>query len=187
MLAGSATATVSRAQYTSEQLQNQGDIPLYVLDTPFGSFEPSFLPDAGCAFAPAVDGANLAADVRGTEEPTPAQGPGAYAVNLEASIYGTITDAAGNTYDVLGTFEQSGQTQFPLEEVAFQGDGRLTIQGPNGTVSGDATFVDVTEGPPEWDFYFTGALTCAVGSTALPVRALAAAVGRTVRQTFAVP
>lgn len=176
MLTGPATATVSSAQYTSLQLQNNGDIPLFLLDTPFGSFEPSFLPDPGCGFAPAIDGANLEADVRGTEEPTPAAGPGAYSVNLQANVSGTLTDTAGNTYDVLGTFDESGPTQFSLEEVAFQGSGRLTIQGPNGTVSGEATFVDVTEGPPEWDFYFTGALTCAVGSTALPVRALDAAL-----------
>jgi hypothetical protein len=95
-------------------------------------------------------------------------------VNLAASVHGTVTDAAGNTYAVVGTFDESGQTQFPLEEVAFQGNGRLTIEGTNGTVSAEATFVDVTEGPPEWDFYLTGALTCAIGSTPLPVRAFSA-------------
>jgi len=146
-----------------------------MLDSPFGSFEPSFLPNAGCGFAPAVDGANLVADVRGSEDPTSAEIPGAYVVNLQASVHGSITDSAGNAYDVVGTFAESGPTQFSLEEVAFQGAGRLTIEGPNGTVSGDATFVDVTEGPPEWDFYFTGALTCALGSPTLPVQALSAA------------
>jgi hypothetical protein len=36
------------------------------------------------------------------------------------------------------------------------------MTGPAGTVSGDATFVDVTAGPSEWDVYFTSVDVCKI-------------------------
>jgi len=165
VLATAALATaapISTGQHVSFTLTNNGDAPLFLLHGAFGSGSPNFLPSASCSFAPLRNGAALAADVHGWEGPILDPVLGTQDVELHATVHGTVRDTLGNTYTVAGSFQESGTTQFPAFEVPFQGSGHLTIAGPAGVVSGDATFVDVTLGPPEWDFYFTDIQVCAI-------------------------
>jgi hypothetical protein len=83
-------------------------------------------------------------------------------VSLHAEIQGTMADANGNVFRVAGSFDESGTTPFPDFQVAFDGSGHATMTGPAGRVSGDATFVDVTAGPSEWDVYFTSVDVCKI-------------------------
>jgi hypothetical protein len=160
--AAPTAAPTSGGEHVSFALTNNGDEPLFLLDSPFGSPSPSFLPSAGCSFAPLRNGAALTADVRGWEGPILVPELGTREVALHATVHGTVSDTRGNTYHVAGSFQESGTTLFPDFEVPFQGSGQLTIAGPSGVVSGKATFVDVASRPPEWDFYFDDIQVCTI-------------------------
>lgn len=135
-------------------LANDGNAPVFFLD------KNGFLPNGDCGFAPAErTGTDLEAYVSGWETP-PTEPAGTQQVSLHATVYGTVTDTAGNVYRLAGSFSESGQTTFPSYFVPFDGFGHLVLAGPAGVVAGTAEFRDVTEGPPEWDFHFGGAPLC---------------------------
>ncbi len=160
--AGASAAPVAGGRLVRTTVADAGDIPLNLLDSPFGSLTPSFLPDAACPLALAPLGAHLEADLTGWEGPTLPVDSELREENLHADLHGTVADTAGNHYDVAGTFDESGIPAFTVADVPFQGAGRVTLTGPAGTVTGEALFVDVTAGPPEWDLYFTGAVGCSL-------------------------
>jgi hypothetical protein len=122
----------------------------------------NFLPQPDCPFAPAASTARLTADVRGWEGPTVQPGLPGQAVDLHAQVDGAVSDVAGGSYHVSGTFSQNGTTQFPLEQVPFDGTGHLTISGAAGVISGDAAFRVVQVFPLEWDFWITRIDRCAL-------------------------
>jgi hypothetical protein len=84
-------------------------------------------------------------------------------VRLDASVTGTVTDAAGSVYHASGHFtEASTRNLFADFEVLFRGTGTMTIAGPGGVISGKAQFVALG-GPPELDVTFTNVNACNFG------------------------
>jgi hypothetical protein len=84
---------------------------------------------------------------------------GNYIVNGGASFHGVITTPSGR-YTVAGhSVETDGM--WPLLGPFIGTGGRATISGPNGTVTGEARFQDLTGWPPpEFDILFTGITSC---------------------------
>jgi hypothetical protein len=155
------SAPIQGAQLVQFVATNDESVPVNLLVSPQGSPNPTFLPTAGCPLdLGRRDGVHLAGKVHGWE--SAASDFGTREVSLHAEIHGTMADASGNVFRVVGSFDESGTTPFPDFEVAFDGSGHVRMTGPAGTVSGDATFVDVTAGPPEWDVYFTSVEVCKI-------------------------
>jgi hypothetical protein len=84
---------------------------------------------------------------------------GSFLVNGVASFHGVINTPSGQ-YRVAG---QSVEQDAVLSQLGpFVGtDGHATISGPNGVVTGEATFQDLTSfGPPEFDILFSNVTAC---------------------------
>ena len=159
LVAGLANAApIAGAEQTDFSATNDGSIPVFLVVSPRGASTPVLLPTPACPLGLARSGMQLVTSVHGWE--SPATDFGTREVSLQAHVHGTVTDTAGNAYGLEGNFRASGTTTFPDFVVPFDGEGHITIAGPNGVVSGDAVFVDVLDGPPEWDFYFTDIQRC---------------------------
>jgi hypothetical protein len=155
------SAPIQGAQRVQFSATTDGSVPVNLLASPQGAPVPTFLPTAGCPLALGQRaGVSLAADVHGWQ--SDATDFGVRTVSLHADVHGTMSDANGNVFRVSGNFDESGLTPFPDFFVPFDGSGHLTISGPAGVVSGDADFVDVTDFPQEWDFYFTNIRVCTI-------------------------
>jgi hypothetical protein len=163
-LAGAGTADsapIQGAQLVQFSSTNDESIPVNLLVSPQGAPVPTSLPTAACPLdLGRRAGVHLTESVHGWE--SAASDFGTRDVSLHAEVHGTMADANGNVFRVVGSFDESGTTPFPEFEVAFDGSGHITMTGPSGTLSGNADFVDVTEGPPEWDVYFTSIEVCKI-------------------------
>lgn len=83
-----------------------------------------------------------------------------FGVHLTANVSGSIGDADGNIYTVVGHFREDGaRSAFADTDVAFRGVGQLVVTGPAGTYVGKATAAAV-DGPPERQFSFTTMSIC---------------------------
>jgi hypothetical protein len=133
--------------------------PASFLTSPFGALTPLFLPTSSCAFSPSRDASGLSASVAGWRGPQLDDLLPIRQVDLHALVRGTLMDTRGYTYNVSGSFRETGLTP-PFFDVPFFGSGHVTVAGPGGIVSGDAVFVDVTDPPLEWDFYFSKIQIC---------------------------
>lgn len=79
-------------------------------------------------------------------------------VDLRAEVEGTIDDADGHTWRLIGFFGQQGTLPFGTD-LRFDGEGALVLFGPAGAVVAEAT-LRIVAGPGEIALRFTDVALC---------------------------
>ena len=82
-------------------------------------------------------------------------------VQLSAEVSGTIADARGTSYHVVGHFSDDSVHSLLTNDLRFDGDGLLAIAGPGGVIVGRAHLRAVTA-PSELQLTFTHVNACVV-------------------------
>ncbi len=161
--------TASDASQTPDRTHVSGTWPqapdLYVVQA--GGSLTGGLTGFGCSFAPhhdvytEGDTAHLTATYSGWEGPLPRDGGADQRFSVRTHLTGTLEDAAGNTYNVVGSFLDD--TVHHEWDLRFGGTGRVALTGPAGSVVGTAEFRYVTA-PAEWALMFSSVSSCRMGA-----------------------
>lgn len=82
-----------------------------------------------------------------------------FQIDSVGTLNGVISTPRGTFTVTGGGFKEHRLDQ--LDPLYFSGSGTATISGPGGTVTGQATFQDLTDfPPPEFDLFFTNITSC---------------------------
>jgi hypothetical protein len=121
-----------------------------------------FQAPSACTTFPGLTGRtpDLHMSIEGWYGPVTGDTSPVFEVQLTATVKGTVTDASGNVYRVVGHFsERSVRSLFADTEIEFRGTGHLVVTRPAGTYAGQATAAAVA-GPPERQLTFTDMDVC---------------------------